>query len=246
MKSFFLLIKQKFATIVNIIKSFFFYFLRHPHILFIILIIRYFYFKFTGDVKTMNGPYNISNSNSHNLDGMQRLSVNFFMPRFDRLMFSMLANEKFNYKSKILVIGPRSESDILKLKAYGYSNIEAIDLISYSKSIILMDAHDMTYQDNTFDVVMCGWVLPYSKNPQKIADSIVRVSKNESLISIGIEYLDTELINSIDKIKFLFKKNIKNIFFEYDAHLKGQSLEVLEKNIGLSKSQIMISFSLTK
>jgi hypothetical protein len=132
--------KQKLATIVNIIKSFFFYFLRHPHILFIVLIIRYFYFKFTGDVKIMNGPYNIGNSNSHNLDGMHRLSVNFFMPRFDRLMFSMLANEKFNYKSKILVIGPRSESDILKLKAYGYSNIEAIDLISYSKSIILMDA----------------------------------------------------------------------------------------------------------
>lgn len=240
------LIKQKLVTIENIIKKFFFYFLRHPHILFIILIIRYFYFKFTGDVKTMNGPYNISNSNSHNLDGMHRLSVNFFMPRFDRLMFSMLANEKFNYKSKILIIGPRSESDILKLKAYGYSNIEAIDLISYSKSIILMDAHDMAYQDNTFDVVFCGWVLPYSKNPKKIADSIVRVSKNESLISIGIEYLDTEFINSIDKIKLLFKNNIKDIFFEYDAHLKEQSLEVLEKNIGLAKSQIMISFSIIK
>jgi hypothetical protein len=47
----------------------------------------------------------------------------------------MMANEKFNIDSKILVIGPRSESDILKLNSYGYKNIE--QLISLQQKTFL-------------------------------------------------------------------------------------------------------------
>ena len=72
----------------------------------------------------------------------------------------------------------------------------------------------MTFSDNTFDAIFCGWVLPYSTNPQKITDNIIRVAKNKSLISIGIEYsLYEKLINSADKVKSFFWDKIDNIFF---------------------------------
>jgi SAM-dependent methyltransferase len=188
----------------------------------------------------------IPTSNTHNLDGMFRIKTQFFMLRFDRLIFSMMANEKFNRNSKILIIGPRSESDILKLNSYGYKNIEAIDLISYSKNIKIMDAHNIEYADNTFDSIFCGWVLPYSSHPQKIADNIVRVIKDGGLVSVGIEYHPNEEINSLDKIKMLFKNNINSVFFNYDADLKEQTEEILYKDTGAGSSQILISFSIKK
>lgn len=228
------------------INNFFIFLLRNPYILYFIGLIRYFFFRLTSKIKTMNSPMAISINNAHNLDGMSRIKIQFFMLRFDRLIFSMMANEKFNPHSKILIIGPRSESDILKLNAYGFKNIEAIDLISYSKSIKIMDAHNIEYADNTFDSIFCGWVLPYSKQPQKIADNIVRVIKDGGLVSVGVEYHPNDEINSLDKIKKLFKNNINKVFFSYDAELKEQTEKILYKETGAASSQIIISFSIQK
>jgi hypothetical protein len=226
---------------------FFIYLLRNPFILYFVVRLRYYCFKFTRGIRTIESQYSIKISNSHNLEGIHNnFRACILMERFDRLMFSMLANEKFNRQSKILIIGPRTEGDIFKLKAYGYSNIEAIDLISYSSSIHLMDCHNMTFLDNTFDAIICGWVLPYSINPEKIADNITRVAKNKALIAVGIVYTPNALINSTDKIKLLFKNKIENIFFEYDACLKDQDSNTMQKNTTMAGSQIMISFDIKK
>lgn len=172
--------------------------------------------------------------------------MQFFMKRFDKLIFSMMANERFNTDSKILIIGPRSESDILKLNSFGYKNIEAIDLLSYSPRIKVMDACNLLYDTNTFDCIFCGWVLPYIKNPQLIADNIFRVIKNDGMISIGIAYQDDKLINSLDSIKKLFKDKIKNIFFQYDAELKHKSMIDIYKITEQESSSIIISFTVKK
>jgi hypothetical protein len=234
--------------ILRSINEFFIYSLRNPYILYWVVSFRYFYFKLTKGIRTIESPYSVKISNAHNTDGLvNHFKACVYMERFDRLIFSMLANENFKKSSKILIIGPRTEADIFKLKAYGYSNIEAIDLISYSESITLMDCHEMIFPDNTFDAIFCGWVLPYSTNPQKIADNIMRVAKNKSLISIGIEYaLHEKLINSVDKVKSFFWDKIDNIFFEEDASSKNKCSKTLLKDTGAFSSQIMISFSLKK
>jgi hypothetical protein len=233
---------------INILKFFFLiYPLRSRRILYYVLLVRYFYFKSIKGIRTIESPYSVKISNTHNVDGLvNHFKANVFMERFDRLIYSMLANEIFNKQSKILIIGPRTEADIFKLKAYEYSNIVAIDLISYSESITLMDCHQMTFLDNTFDAIFCGWVIPYSKNPQKIADNIIRVAKNKSLIAIGVEYSQRSLINSIDKIKSLFRNKIGDIFFQYNSCLKDHDPMTLEKNTSVASSQVMISFSVKK
>ena len=228
------------------INNFFIFSLRNPYILYFVGLVRYFFFRLSSKIKIMNSPFAISISNAHNLDGMHRIKTQFFMLRFDRLIFSMMSNEKFNQNSKILIIGPRSESDILKLYAYGYKNIEAIDLISYSPKIKIMDTHNIEYKANTFDNVFCGWVLPYSTKPKKIANNILNVIKNGGLVSIGIEYSSREPINSVKKIKNLFKGHIEKVFFEYDADLKNKPLSYLKKYTSSASSQILLQFSVKK
>jgi len=90
---------------------------------------------------------------------------------------------------KVLVIGPRSEAELLGLLAIDIpaENITALDLISYSPAIDVGDMHDMPYEDNSFDVVIMGWVLAYSNDNQKAASEVMRVARPNAHIAIGCE-----------------------------------------------------------
>jgi ubiquinone/menaquinone biosynthesis C-methylase UbiE len=67
-------------------------------------------------------------------------------------------------------------------------NIEAIDLISYSPWVTLADMHAIPFPDDSFDVVMHGWVLVYSVNPRKAAQELVRVCRNRAVIAISADW----------------------------------------------------------
>ena len=85
-------------------------------------------------------------------------------------------------------LGPRNENELLHLAAYGFDlgNIEAIDLVSNSPLVTIMDMHDLRYPNDCFDVVISGWTLPYSKDPQKALAEKMRVLKPGGLLCIGL------------------------------------------------------------
>jgi hypothetical protein len=45
--------------------------------------------------------------------------------------------------------------------------------------------HSLEFEDNTFDIIVIGWVLGYSTRPSDAIREIVRVAKPDSLIAIG-------------------------------------------------------------
>jgi len=136
---------------------------------------------------------------------------------------------------KVLIIGPKLESEILSVISYGIPlrNIKAIDLITYSPWVDQGDMHNLPYQDDTFDLIICGWVIAYSDDKQKAAEEMIRVSKNGCIIAVSATYSpktneeieesrgyligseerieDTKFINS------LFSKNIGDIYFKHDV-----------------------------
>ena len=88
---------------------------------------------------------------------------------------------------KVLSIGPRSEIEILSLIAQGFSpdNIHALDLISYSPWVEIGDMHAMPFDDESFDVIILGWVFSYSRNPKKLTGEILRVARKGATIAIA-------------------------------------------------------------
>jgi SAM-dependent methyltransferase len=88
---------------------------------------------------------------------------------------------------KVLTVGPRSESEIFSLIAAGISpdNITGLDLISYSDFVALGDMHAMPFEDDSFDIVIVGWVLTYSADNRRAADEILRVARPGAHIAIG-------------------------------------------------------------
>ena len=160
-------------------------------------------------------------------------------------MNPIMSIDKINSKIselKVLVIGPKLESEILSIRSYGIlkKNIDAIDLISYSPWIKSGDMHDLPYEDSTFDVIISGWVIAYSDNKQKAVDEMIRVAKDGAIIGIGVGYTPTSnseiiekrgyLISSEERIfnnKFifdLFKEKIDKIYFKHDIDDKRKEI----------------------
>lgn len=133
-------------------------------------------------------------------------------------------------KQKILAVGCRTEDDVYWLRAYGFRNTYGFDLFSYSKNIIVGDIHRTAFPDNTYDVVLLGWVLSYSKDPGAIIKECKRILKPGGLLGIGIEHnplQDTEgpglvrsnLLNSTADVIALLNENMAHkIVFEYDHY----------------------------
>jgi SAM-dependent methyltransferase len=91
------------------------------------------------------------------------------------------------HEAKVLIVGPRTEGEILLYLAHGFNigNIRGLDLISYSPWIDVGDMHAMPYPDACFDVVVFSWVLGYSKNQKQAVAEAVRVARPGGLVAIG-------------------------------------------------------------
>jgi len=211
--------------------------------------------------------YSLKNTVSHNLTAFQNLKTEFKIQRSKRLIFAMLADESISFKSKILVIGPRSENELIFLKALGFKYTFGLDLISYSNLITLGDMHKIPFRKNKFDSIVCGWTLSYSKNPQLAIQEISRVLKPNGCIALGVEHSNNNNKNSSNRearlidlgaslkrrinskkdiLKLFPNGKIKYINYVYDAELKKLTPNKLYKITGLHSSQVMVVLKINK
>ena len=201
------------------------------------------------DIRTFAkaGPAVIENAILHNLEGLKNL---WALDRPSRLIGPLRSStffQTFKKQLSVLTVGPRTEAEILTLIAAGFdpANIRGLDLISYSDMVDLGDMHDMPYGDDTFDVVILGWVLGYSKDNPRVAAEVLRVARPGAYIAIGCEHnpLSNEEINEhtaisladatrfdhTDQILGLFEGHIHAVLFRHDVHpdMEGRSSDLM-------------------
>jgi SAM-dependent methyltransferase len=174
----------------------------------------------------------------HNLEYSKKKNIfsnySFNISEYLGLRSNRLLNPLFSLShidipnAKVLSIGPRTEGEIYNLfiKGFKFKNIHAIDLISYSKKIKLCDAHDISYPNNYFDIIICSYTMTYSTNQKKLSKEIVRCCKNNGIAAISmslhkknyrINRNTKERTNNIKnslELKKLFTKNINKIYFQ--------------------------------
>ena len=137
-----------------------------------------------------DGTHSIKGAFEHNFSTMAKMTS---LDRPMLLTAPLIAIDqiaKNRSTMKVLCIGPRTEGEILNLYALGFlpENVFAIDLFSYSPWVDIGDMHDLPYADNSFDLVLMGWVLAYSRAPEKAAAEVARVSRPGGYVAIGCEY----------------------------------------------------------
>jgi hypothetical protein len=226
-----------------------------------IVLLRFLYFvKFKKQLKTFNSENAFEVTLPHNLKSLKQCN-----DRMDTLIRPLAGIESINSDSRILIIGPRNEYDLFSLFGHGFSwgNITGLDLISYSPKVKMGDMHNIPFDDNYFDVVLCGWTISYSSTPDLAASEMLRITKQGGIIGIGLEYStltkeDSEhlvgyeiqnysklskRINSTEEILSLFKNKLKHVFFNHDAPNKiSHSRNGLVNNV----SRVVAIFSINK
>ena len=217
--------------------------------------LRFLFFKYWNGTKTINSENAFKVTVSHNVRQVGSRS-----DRMNLLIRPLSILENVTKNAKILVIGPRNEWDLILLwqAGFDFDKITGLDLISYSPKVVLGDMHKIPFNDDEFDVVLCGWTLSYSANPDLACLEISRVCKNGGIVGIGVEYcvisdVDqiknfgyviqekdrlAERINSVDKILSFFSFN-KVVYFNHDAPLKRNCL-------GQSPSNCCVLFKYNK
>jgi hypothetical protein len=117
---------------------------------------RYEYFiRHKYDLKTINSDKSYAVTVHHNLRRVKPIN-DHCSQRMNILIRPLSVLQLLGPQSKVLVIGPRTESDILSLIGHGFSkeNVRGLDLISYSPLVDLGDMHAMPYKDNEWDAVL--------------------------------------------------------------------------------------------
>jgi SAM-dependent methyltransferase len=221
--------------------------------------IRFIYFYYIKQqINTLETGNAVKNTISHNFKNLST----FGFTRMDKIIKPLSVIETLNASSTFLIIGPRNEEDLLNLCGNGFQlkHIKGLDLISYSPKIIVGDMHNIPYDSNSFDCVICGWTLPYSNNQTLACNEILRVVKPNGIIAISLEYSTLTDENVQEKLKYTlsdqqhritntnqllnyFKNNIQHIYFNHDAPNKiSHTVEQNFKNV----SAIVAIFSVSK
>ncbi len=161
---------------------------RVPWISFSVSAVRFFVFRFV--LRRRLIAWDPDNSLTINFDySRSAYSKRLIRPLTRSVIPISLASSLFwpePFDKKVLIIGPRYESDYFIARGYGFqkSNIFLLDQFSYSKLISVGDAHHLEYGNSSFDIVIASWVLVYSINHPKLLSEIRRVLKSNTGIGI--------------------------------------------------------------
>jgi hypothetical protein len=232
----------------SIVQGFFHQLLQVDLIRHFIVAARFFYFtKIVKKLRTfdLKSKEVSENTITHNLKGIRDHAAT----RPLALIKPLSVIESLSKNAKILTVGPRSEGELFSLVGYGFlpQNIRGLDLITFSPWVDLGDMHAMPYLDNSFDVVLLGWVIAYSESPEIAAKEVIRVLKPGGIVAIGVEHGGEEaemqkkemgyvpgsgrFTNHIDDFTKYFGNNVDNIYFQHNIlpermKLKGSVLSI--------------------
>jgi SAM-dependent methyltransferase len=187
-------------------------------------------------------------------------SLRSFNTRNEKVLLASMCVEDLE-QARTLIIGGRTEEEIFMFRGYGFRDVTAVDLISYSPLVVEGDMHDLPFEDGSFDFIFCAYTLVYSKKPSQAAREFIRVLSNGGTIAIAVEYspwdqrakiqesllgytiMPDEKLENVEDILALFEPHVRSVFVRYDAEKrKHHTAEGLVK----SPSPIMVVFSVTK
>ena len=187
-------------------------------------------------------------------------SLRSFTNRNEKLLLASMCVEDIE-QSRTLIIGSRTEEEIFMFRGYGFRNVTAVDLISYSPLVVEADMHDLPFADCSFDFVFCAYTLVYSKEPARAAHEFVRVLRDGGTAAVAVEYVPwdrraeiqqallgytitpDEKLETAEDILALFEPHVRSVFVRYDAEKKRHHTAAgLVKN----PSPIMVVFSVQK
>ncbi|MCC6915393.1 MAG: class I SAM-dependent methyltransferase [Rhodospirillaceae bacterium] len=183
----------------------------------------------------------------HNVKGLESFGS---VARTNRLIRPLYAIDRVFFKAhklKALCVGPRTEMELFSMVGQGFrpENIKGLDLFSYSPWIEVGNMHKMPYADNSFDVLIAGWVLTYSDDPDQACREFLRVVGDRGIIAIGATVLDekgraneaqlgrtSKHYPGADQLLSVFGKHVRNVYVRHESEpgQEGRTIVIFDVN----------------
>jgi SAM-dependent methyltransferase len=114
-------------------------------------------------------------------------------------LINRVAEERHDCGS-VLCVGCRNTLELDRFHARGFDDVIGIDVFSQREDIKVMDMHEMTFPDNSFDVVYASHALEHSYDVQRVVAEVVRVSREGAIV--GVEVPVRVQASTADRIVF--------------------------------------------
>jgi SAM-dependent methyltransferase len=115
----------------------------------------------------------------------------------------------------VLCVGCRNALELDRFRARGFDDVVGIDVFSQREDIKVMDMHDMTFADSSFDVVYCSHALEHSYDPARVAHELVRVARDGAVVGLEVPVraqasaADRVVFSGLDELRRTFEPHIR-------------------------------------
>jgi len=114
----------------------------------------------------------------------------------------------------VLCVGCRNALELDRFRARGFGAVVGIDVFSQRDDIKVMDMHEMTFPDDSFDVVYASHALEHSYDVDRVANEIVRVARDGAVVGVEVPVraqasaADRIVFSGLDELRGSFRSHI--------------------------------------
>jgi SAM-dependent methyltransferase len=119
----------------------------------------------------------------------------------------------------VLCVGCRNGLELDRFRARGFGEVVGIDVFSDRADIEVMDMHEMSFPDNSFDVVYASHSLEHSYDVGRVAREIERVGREGAVV--GVEVPVRAQASAADRVVFSGLEELRGVF---GAHIAEELL----------------------
>jgi SAM-dependent methyltransferase len=115
---------------------------------------------------------------------------------------------------RVLCVGCRNALELDRFRARGFEHVVGIDVFSQRADINVMDMHEMTFADDSFDVVYASHALEHSYDVDRVAGEIVRVARDGAVVGLEVPVraqasaADRVVFAGLDELRAAFRSHI--------------------------------------
>jgi SAM-dependent methyltransferase len=110
----------------------------------------------------------------------------------------------------VLCVGCRNALELDRFRARGFEDVVGIDVFSQRADILVMDMHEMSFADDSFDVVYASHSLEHSYDVERVVREIGRVARDRAVV--GVEVPVRAQASAADRVVFSGLAEVRAVF----------------------------------
>jgi SAM-dependent methyltransferase len=114
----------------------------------------------------------------------------------------------------VLCVGCRNGLELDRFRARGFPEVVGVDLFSQRDDILVMDMHELSFPDDSFDVVYASHALEHSYDVDRVVREIARVGRDSAVVGVEVPVraqasaADRIVFSGLDELRAVFSPHI--------------------------------------